>query len=115
MLTVQAPILPPAGLQRGSQKTVTHTLLKLEIVGKLPARSHGFVCFRRMGVCYVPPSDQRWSIAQRLPVFPHPTQHNTYLLNHRVYRTWTDRAPAETRLDSDEDLMETATEEAEDF
>jgi hypothetical protein len=50
--------------------------------------------------CYVPASDARWSIARRLPVFPFAVEPGTYILNHRVYRTWVDRWPS--MVDDDE-------------
>lgn len=80
---------------RAAKRAVRHTFLELEVLRDLSARAPGdFVRFRPLpGLCYVPVSNTRWSIAQRLPVFLSAVEPGTYLLNHRVYRTCVDRWP----------------------
>jgi len=70
------------------------TLLQLEGLLDLPAPSFGFARFKSVGMCFVPPGNKQWSIAARVPVFPHQAEPGHYIYNHRVYKAWIDRWPS---------------------
>jgi hypothetical protein len=71
------------------------TWLEVRALCDLLARASGFIQFQPKKLFYTPlptlTARAKWSVAQVVPLFPHPSEADTFLYNHRIHWAWVDR------------------------